>query len=397
MENPNPAVESTDYSVFIDTNLQTHLGLDVSNNDTVLQLKEKVMSAHFHCFPSLGKIDVDAIKIKRKKRFYHLSDSMCVKSLFGGVKGTRFLYVDVVSQVVSRDNPLHLEPSPCSQPNLLVDGPSAENLLNKDDIVLEKSLHEKPPRDAEHVKSAGLAVKQVESAVSEKGKKKKKKPSIGEEVNSTAESEETGVKRKLSDASLDTEVKDVVNARKKKMTNEISDGKSGLSSSRAGKDDSTTVEVPETSKREEASNADHPSQTKKSGKRLLPTGKSSKLKEKTIDAPSLCLDKGSDKDCGLRDNSENTPKKQEVVISKELNTSINKNKKQKNRRLKKVKEPKIRKARNVLEDAKAGGIATDPQESGLDGSKKEDPKPFAVESDDINFRDYFLPKDQTVV
>ncbi|KAI3910275.1 hypothetical protein MKX01_030101 [Papaver californicum] len=370
MVKPSSTIESTDPTVFIDTALDTHLALTITNNDSVLHLKKKIMSEHFQCFPMLGKIDVNAIKVKRKQCFYQLSDSMFVKSVFDGVEGTWFLYVDAVSQVV---NPLQLEPG--SLPNLKVDGPSSET--QKTNIQLDrqcikdsnngianhvilneiggqtsdrsgeapqlKSAAKKKPRKvkkkrdgvSQNIKGSlgeachpvlaankdqivhslhdpiGESMKEIDaenklhgketiapenlgeapqliSALMKKQRKVKKKSedvpknikaSLGEAyqpalvasrdqiVHSLQPSEEIDLKRKLSEASLDTEAKDVANSRNKKnRSTKLSDGETGLSYSGVGKDDSTSGVVPVTSKHEKALDADHLTlETKKVG------------------------------------------------------------------------------------------------------------------------------------
>ncbi|KAG4995546.1 hypothetical protein AAZX31_11G250300 [Glycine max] len=81
--------------VFIDTNLDTHLALVVSDLDTVSNLKKSILSEHPLCFPKIGKIQIHGIKVERKGYFYHLTDSMPVRSAFSGVKESWFLTVDV--------------------------------------------------------------------------------------------------------------------------------------------------------------------------------------------------------------------------------------------------------------------------------------------------------------
>ncbi|KAI3980734.1 hypothetical protein MKX01_025299, partial [Papaver californicum] len=101
-----------------------------------------------------------------------------------------------------------------------------------------------------------------------------------------------------------TKDKDVANTRKKKKkSTKVSNGKpAGLSSSGDEKDDIIRDFVPVTLKRKKALDADHPSlKTKKANKSLLPTGKLRKSKVRTIVAPSSCLEKGSDKKCGIRE------------------------------------------------------------------------------------------------
>ncbi|KAI3996466.1 hypothetical protein MKX01_001304 [Papaver californicum] len=362
MVKPISTIESTNHTVFIDTNLDTHLALIITNSDTVLHLKKKLMSEHFHCFPMLGKIDVNAIKVKRKKCIYHLSDSMFVKSVYDGVKGTWFLYVDVVCQVVSREeNPLHLGPG--SLPNLKVDGPSAEaqkTTIQLDHQCMKVSMIDSNNGIGNHVilKEGGLVQGEIGGQASDR---------LCEAPQLKSASKKTQRKVKMFPRTLK------VLREKRKRSTKISDGETGLSYSGVGKDDSTRDVVPVTSKHEKALDADHPTlETKKAGKILPPTGKSRKSKVKTVVAPSSCLEKGSDKDCGIGGNpssskiNEEPPKEQNDVISKDLNTSTDENRKQENTQLKKVKRSRTVKATSdnnsskyVLGDGKAGGIAID--------------------------------------
>ncbi|OMO60340.1 hypothetical protein CCACVL1_24225 [Corchorus capsularis] len=98
MEKPDSnsgADGSTVYNtVFIDTSLDTHLAMIVSDSDTVSDLKKKIMHEHPLCFPNIGDIKINALKVKRKGYLYHLSDSMFVKSAFDGVSKSWFLSVD---------------------------------------------------------------------------------------------------------------------------------------------------------------------------------------------------------------------------------------------------------------------------------------------------------------
>ncbi|XP_014494429.1 uncharacterized protein LOC106756489 isoform X2 [Vigna radiata var. radiata] len=68
--------------VYIDTNLDTRLALVVSDHDTVADLKRSILSEHPLCFPQIGQIQINGIKVMRKGHFYHLVDSMPVRSAF---------------------------------------------------------------------------------------------------------------------------------------------------------------------------------------------------------------------------------------------------------------------------------------------------------------------------
>ncbi|XP_015894548.3 uncharacterized protein LOC107428516 [Ziziphus jujuba] len=86
------------HAVFIDTSLDTHLAIIVSDLDTVSDLKRKIEKEYPLCFPNNGKIKVHAIKVKRRGHLYHLSDSMLVKSAFVGmINQSWFLRVDLSS------------------------------------------------------------------------------------------------------------------------------------------------------------------------------------------------------------------------------------------------------------------------------------------------------------
>ncbi|KAL5760032.1 hypothetical protein ACOSQ2_018870 [Xanthoceras sorbifolium] len=101
MEKPSFASDSggaAPYNtVFVDTSLDTHLALIVSDTDTVSDLKKKILYEHPLCFPNIGGIDIHALKVKRRGHFYHLSDSMFVKSAFDGICKSWFLSVDASS------------------------------------------------------------------------------------------------------------------------------------------------------------------------------------------------------------------------------------------------------------------------------------------------------------
>ncbi|KAI3877605.1 hypothetical protein MKX03_037738 [Papaver bracteatum] len=306
--------------------------------------------------------------------------------------------------------------------------------LHKDISKPENCLLDKPLRDEQQVTRS--AVKPVESLV---GEKRKRKLASFREVNCVVTpSEEINLKHKLLDASVDTETKDIANTRKKKKrTTKISDAETCLPSAGAENDDSTRDVVPVTSEPEKALD------TRKAGKSLPPTGKSRTSKKRTTDAPSLCLEKGSDKDCGIGDNtllmeslktkhsnSKNyaeLPEEQKVGLSRNVTTSTDENRKQENTPLKKVKKSRIGKAKSdsnssryVPEVDKSGGIAIDSlfqvsenyealqmppdilehnvgkrpleenYESDVNGSTNEGTKPSAVEGDDIDFSEYFL-------
>ncbi|XP_010248766.1 PREDICTED: uncharacterized protein LOC104591580 isoform X2 [Nelumbo nucifera] len=120
---------SADHTVFVDTNLDTHFAMIVSAEDTVTDLKMKIMVEHLRCFPNIGEITIDALKIKRRRCFYHLVDSMLVRSAFHGVTKSWFLQIDVSpSKAGFREYLNFLEPGASDQLACVrvTNGPSAE-------------------------------------------------------------------------------------------------------------------------------------------------------------------------------------------------------------------------------------------------------------------------------
>ncbi|KAF5201895.1 Cop1-interacting protein [Thalictrum thalictroides] len=117
------------HTVFIDTNLDTHLVMIVTDQDTVGDFKEKVLIEHPRCFPSIGEITIHSLKLMRKGRFYHLPNSMLVKSAFNGIKNNWFVHMDVASiRVEPTKKTLSLDDGVSIQPEFicLKNGPSAE-------------------------------------------------------------------------------------------------------------------------------------------------------------------------------------------------------------------------------------------------------------------------------
>ncbi|XP_043705851.1 uncharacterized protein LOC122655657 [Telopea speciosissima] len=116
------------YTVFLDSNLDTHLAMNVSVQDTVRDLKDKIMIDHPCHFPNIGEIIVNALKVKHKGCFYHLSDSVSVKSVFNGSMKMSFLQFDASHQGERKENTYHLKPGASYLPSHVFtrDGPLAE-------------------------------------------------------------------------------------------------------------------------------------------------------------------------------------------------------------------------------------------------------------------------------
>ncbi|KAI8536851.1 hypothetical protein RHMOL_Rhmol10G0288100 [Rhododendron molle] len=68
------------------------------NGDCQLQEIER---AHLNCFPKVGEIRADGLMVKKKSFFYHLPDSLPIKHVFQGAKGTWFIHIEVCSRRVS--------------------------------------------------------------------------------------------------------------------------------------------------------------------------------------------------------------------------------------------------------------------------------------------------------
>ncbi|KAG9129984.1 hypothetical protein Leryth_007116, partial [Lithospermum erythrorhizon] len=83
--------------VYIDTNIDTHLALIISDSETISDLKDQIVLEHGRFFPEIGVVKVHAVKVKRKEKefYYHLPDYMFVKSAFEEDSKSCFFYVDV--------------------------------------------------------------------------------------------------------------------------------------------------------------------------------------------------------------------------------------------------------------------------------------------------------------
>ncbi|KAH7843925.1 hypothetical protein Vadar_022451 [Vaccinium darrowii] len=87
--------------VFVNTNLGTHIAIDVSPNTTAGYLKREIERAHVSCFPKVGEIRANGLMVKQKSFFYHLPDSLPIRHVFQGSKGTWFIDMEVCSRRVS--------------------------------------------------------------------------------------------------------------------------------------------------------------------------------------------------------------------------------------------------------------------------------------------------------
>ncbi|KAF7129291.1 hypothetical protein RHSIM_Rhsim10G0199400 [Rhododendron simsii] len=75
------------------------------------ELMEEIERAHLNCFPKVGEIRADGLMVKEKSFFYHLPDSLPIKHVFQGAKGTWFIHIEVCSRRVSDKSGLSESPS----------------------------------------------------------------------------------------------------------------------------------------------------------------------------------------------------------------------------------------------------------------------------------------------
>ncbi|KAL7150223.1 hypothetical protein ABFS83_05G096400 [Erythranthe nasuta] len=100
-------------TVFVDTSLDTHLAVTVSNSDTVSDFKRKTVLEHMRCFPEIGEIHIHSLKVKRRAVFYHLPETMLVRSALQAGSTSWFLSADASAIPVRQLNQdsLRLDPS----------------------------------------------------------------------------------------------------------------------------------------------------------------------------------------------------------------------------------------------------------------------------------------------
>ncbi|KAI4988977.1 hypothetical protein ZWY2020_036294 [Hordeum vulgare] len=89
-------------TVFLDTSLGTRLAVSFpTSSTTVADLKRIVSHEHAACFPHLGQIAVQSIKVDQGGSWFHLADSMAVRDAFRfqGINERWHLQVDASLQV----------------------------------------------------------------------------------------------------------------------------------------------------------------------------------------------------------------------------------------------------------------------------------------------------------
>ncbi|ONM16559.1 hypothetical protein ZEAMMB73_Zm00001d003261 [Zea mays] len=82
-------------SLFLDTDLGTHLALLVAPDTGIRGLKSQVAAEHAAAFPDIGPVITKSFQVRRKGVLYRLSDSMTVMSSFTKIEGGCFLHVNM--------------------------------------------------------------------------------------------------------------------------------------------------------------------------------------------------------------------------------------------------------------------------------------------------------------
>ncbi|XP_020591055.1 uncharacterized protein LOC110031946 [Phalaenopsis equestris] len=90
-------------TIFVDSNIDTHLALVVSPYDTIAAIKAKISAEHAFCFQDIGEISIQSIKVSRRGFLYNLADSMYVLNAFEGVQRSWFVRIDAVPRCTVKD------------------------------------------------------------------------------------------------------------------------------------------------------------------------------------------------------------------------------------------------------------------------------------------------------
>ncbi|XP_010682371.2 uncharacterized protein LOC104897233 isoform X2 [Beta vulgaris subsp. vulgaris] len=99
-------------AIFVDTNLDTHLAIPISPNYSISSLKRDICVEHLKYFPEFGRVTTEAILVKCNESYYHLPDTMFLKTAFHGVAGTWFVFADVRELVRSLKSQNYSESKP---------------------------------------------------------------------------------------------------------------------------------------------------------------------------------------------------------------------------------------------------------------------------------------------
>ncbi|ESQ29046.1 hypothetical protein EUTSA_v10023229mg [Eutrema salsugineum] len=85
--------------VFVETDLDTNLAVLVNIHETISDFKKKLCKQHEQCHPKVGEINISAVKVKRRNRFYRLPDCMILSKAFEGINRSWYMYVDATLTV----------------------------------------------------------------------------------------------------------------------------------------------------------------------------------------------------------------------------------------------------------------------------------------------------------
>ncbi|KAK4423907.1 hypothetical protein Salat_1973600 [Sesamum alatum] len=117
-------------TVFVDTSLDSHLAVILSNSDTVSDFKKKIMREHVHCFPKMGEIEIHSLK-------HYLEQKSCKPGTSNGVMmETRSIAEDHCRDLVSDANVISTFQMPSPDGGT---GQNATSELNSGQMVEKRS------------------------------------------------------------------------------------------------------------------------------------------------------------------------------------------------------------------------------------------------------------------
>uniref|UniRef100_A0ACD5VHF5 Uncharacterized protein n=1 Tax=Avena sativa TaxID=4498 RepID=A0ACD5VHF5_AVESA len=219
-------------SLFLDTDLGTHLALNVAADSTICGLKSQVAVEHAAAFPDLGTVSVKSFQVLRKGAMYHLSDSMVVRSAFAKVKAGYFLHVKMTAAETDtrycRDE--GRRKSSAKLPTILEGGEDAAVLVNvhAHDVHLPSSSKRNIERNSTQVSMATdvrtISVLAIDNSESYKQGKKHGDQTEGVYVNSTSVANING----LANQSNVTLVGKEVHAREEDLMHNVGDCELGF-------------------------------------------------------------------------------------------------------------------------------------------------------------------------
>jgi len=68
----------------------------VHKDEIISDFKDRLLKEHKQVFPEIGEIQISALKVKRRRKFYHFSDSLHVCKAFDGISRNWFMYIDAI-------------------------------------------------------------------------------------------------------------------------------------------------------------------------------------------------------------------------------------------------------------------------------------------------------------